>query len=287
MGVTLRPLFHVIFERRLMASRKSCSGFTLIELLVVISIIALLIAILLPSLATARQVAQMAVCSSNMRQFGLASGMYQPDYEFYALPININVTAGSPYDNNGGDATWQEFMWYEYLNRDESILQCPSLDPDFYFNPWGGNNVMDDVSYVGNGIEPDGWAHPTQPGDANIAPWGVTDSAGWVTGPSLSDAVKIRDVPNPGSSIYFVDSGTSVTGTNRSGINVFDETDHAATATDREVGYQHLANGGVAGNADQGTFNAVFGDGHAENFSATSIDDPGTDAVQWVARARR
>ncbi len=51
-------------------------GFTLIELLVVIAIIALLIAILMPGLKAAKEIAKKVVCASNARQLTLGWIMY-------------------------------------------------------------------------------------------------------------------------------------------------------------------------------------------------------------------
>lgn len=56
-------------------------GFTLIELLVVISVIALLIAILLPALQAARVRARALVCLSNLKQNGIATTTYANDYK--------------------------------------------------------------------------------------------------------------------------------------------------------------------------------------------------------------
>jgi prepilin-type N-terminal cleavage/methylation domain-containing protein len=56
-------------------------GFTLIEILVVVAIIALLIAVLLPSLANARRTAKQVVCLSNQKQFATANFYYSQDFK--------------------------------------------------------------------------------------------------------------------------------------------------------------------------------------------------------------
>ena len=76
-------------------------GFTLIELLVVISIIALLIAILLPSLARAKELANRAVCSANVRGIIQSCFIYAQSNNSQ-FPATPGVGTGALSDTTGG-----------------------------------------------------------------------------------------------------------------------------------------------------------------------------------------
>jgi prepilin-type N-terminal cleavage/methylation domain-containing protein/prepilin-type processing-associated H-X9-DG protein len=77
-------------------ARRSRSAFTLIELLVVIAIIAVLIGILLPSLASARDTAKTTVCGSGVRQLSMAAVNFSVDHrgQFCTGPFDNRRKSG-------------------------------------------------------------------------------------------------------------------------------------------------------------------------------------------------
>src|SRR5690606_35097456 len=73
-------------------------GFTLIELLVVVAIIALLISILLPSLARAREMSRRAVCLANLKGGATSCLVYaESNRGFFPTPVhNPNLVPAPP-----------------------------------------------------------------------------------------------------------------------------------------------------------------------------------------------
>lgn len=131
-------------------------AFTLIELLVVISIIAVLMAIMMPALNKAKEQASKTVCASRLRSVSVGPLLFANDYDGW-LPMtdgttfgNLNASDGCPECVNWGKVHPQRNLWYidiaPYLglSQDEyvtqtwlqaetkgidapSVYQCPSM----------------------------------------------------------------------------------------------------------------------------------------------------------------
>ena len=134
------------------------AGFTLVELLVVIGIIALLIAILVPTLTKARSAANRAVCLSNQRQ--LASAMHSYTYD---------NKGAFPYNFDGMNASLSWYVWYKEAEaykftdggwfglgmlfrknyiKDPKAFYCPEMREEKFTYPtgwvgWGGASGRD------------------------------------------------------------------------------------------------------------------------------------------------
>jgi len=102
-----------------MTFRQPRRAFTLIELLVVISIIAVLVAILLPTLQSARNVARDVSCLSNTRMIGIAGAAYAAENkDLWPVRnpeiVEINGVNGGGFVNGGApnrSTHWDRMMW--------------------------------------------------------------------------------------------------------------------------------------------------------------------------------
>lgn len=118
---------------------RRCRAFTLVELLVVIGIIAVLIGVLLPTLAKARESGNRVKCAANLRAIGQGFAIYLAENKQYypaSYLYNVDANNGAPHVAGGSAATpkrgYAHWSWYIYSagkNQGAAVgaFTCPSL----------------------------------------------------------------------------------------------------------------------------------------------------------------
>jgi len=159
-------------------------GFTLIELLVVISIIAMLIALLLPALGLARTVANNAIGTSNHRQILVATHAFQSDFGHLPAPHRASALSGQgPNDSS----FWMSFSTDFYV----------ADDAQRFF----GDELLD-AGYLSSG---EAFSDPGL--DQHLsAPSGVWDIVPWNQHPDLDDLRDWGFQTNYGVNMFMLNS---------------------------------------------------------------------------------
>jgi len=168
------------------AGHESKAGFTLVELLVVISIIALLMAVLMPALSRARKFARRTVCMANMRRLAITIKLYADSHDDRFPPDRLRkatdfITVG-PYKRYKPRWIWfmNEGMGfvinpYKYateeefnaaLEMDNDYYMCPSLKSYDYARSIRNGAYGYNYQYLGN-TRP----NPTDTDYANYPVW--------------------------------------------------------------------------------------------------------------------
>jgi prepilin-type N-terminal cleavage/methylation domain-containing protein/prepilin-type processing-associated H-X9-DG protein len=112
-------------------------AFTILELMVVVSIIAVLAALLVPAVGSAKENANKAKCMSNIRQVGIAIEFYKEDNDQY-FPIRYPPNPYSYWDKYA----YMNILGSNYFRATWGVFKCPSnrntVDMNFRTNSLGG-----------------------------------------------------------------------------------------------------------------------------------------------------
>jgi prepilin-type N-terminal cleavage/methylation domain-containing protein/prepilin-type processing-associated H-X9-DG protein len=242
------------------------SGFTLVELLVVITIISILIALLLPALAAARQAALGVECESNLRQFGIVFSVYENDYQGSMVVADWAGEGwlGALYQipPGGGRKWWPAYgSWTPYATSYagvyglKHIWTCPAVTPSVGFingppTTSGYLNIFEGVGYCYgmNGYLANPIAYPTPDGDGQ-----------WP---------KINLIADPSDTGYLFDAPpVSASGAPNLSLAV------SPTTADTSVQPACRHNGDA---------NVLFMDGHVGSMNSTQMNITGSEPASWA-----
>ncbi len=107
------------------SSRNFREKFTLVELLIVIALIAILAALLLPALNSARALAVQMKCSSSMKQMALAASMYAMQNDEWNMPFQSGSSGGTRWVMNGEFVSLMQIRTPGYGYWDDRFV-CPN-----------------------------------------------------------------------------------------------------------------------------------------------------------------
>lgn len=149
------------------SSSQSCRALTLFEVLLVVTIVAVLIALLMPALANAKRKAEIISCNGQLKQIGLAYRVWEGDHTNLYPPF-VSVTNGGTMElcTNGSRIVLANFLAMSNELSDPIVLRCPadSIQESRNFSTLASSNI----SYFQNLIATDEHPEWILSGDANL-----------------------------------------------------------------------------------------------------------------------
>ena len=245
---------------------RSRSRFTLIELLVVIAIISILMAMLLPALKKARDMAKTSICANKLKQIGVLTFNYTGDFQDMLPEVKTDFRPRIV----GGGSGW--LIWVHFLDDYlSSDAQAKMGDPLYNTYPaargtW--NNLFDCPQVLSSRPE------------ANEQPWTSygTTSGGWTMPWNSSAPRKLSTYSNTGRVAWLTEgmiADERMPVLNRTTTTIGYQTWYGGTGAFAASGayilyWPHMGGGNIRGGA-----NWLFADGHVQyrKYAPTNSSD--------------